>query len=117
MRGAWIRLAASRAAVDGRAEKANLRCPFILVQKDTTGQGWGEGVSGGALTDACQNSEHNPNLPWASGTGVQDGCTGVGYGVRIRIARLGESVDYLATQVVLGAHLIPAWLGRLSVTS
>lgn len=77
MRGAGIRLAASRAAVDGRAEGADLRCPFILVHKDT-GPGWGEGVSGDALTDACQNSEHNPSLPWASGTGVQDGCTGVG---------------------------------------
>jgi hypothetical protein len=92
----------------GRSGETDLRCPYILVHKDT-GQGWGEGVSDGALIDVCQNSEHNASLPWASGTGVQDGCTGVGYGVKIR---LGGSADELASQAVLRAHF-PAWLGRL----
>lgn len=101
---AGIPLTASKVAVDGRAEDTDLyrSCP-----------GWGEGVPDGALTAVCQSSEHNASLSWASGKGVQNGCTGVGYGLRIRIARLASQLTCTSG----GARSSLSRLaGRLSVT-
>lgn len=87
--------------MDRRAENADMCRSF---------PGWGEGVPDGALTAVCQNSEHNASLPWASGKGVQNGCTGVGYSLRIQIASLASqltctsggarsSLSYLAGEI------------------